>query len=187
MGSIPIARSNFPDNVQSQPPGTGRCVAWFPPHREVVIAMPFQRRTLLAGMFGLGMARPAMAQGSALAAALLQFEEAVTWEAVSAEWRGIRPGWVQHVSGAAAPREIAGLMAILETHMGWHAVEPRWRARRDSWLAEAQAAATPAQVAALLLELEEVTLWSAVDASWRVTRPGWVAGLQAITAQKPRK
>ena len=142
------------------------------------------RRTVLAGLAGL-LAAPltARAQGNALGAALLQFEEAVTWEAVTQDWRQIRPRWVQQAGAAKSPRDLAALLATLETNMGWHAVEEqRWRARRDGWLGECQAASTDAQVARLLLELEEVTLWSAVDASWRQTRPGWVARVQQIAA-----
>lgn len=145
--------------------------------------MPTPRRILLAGLAGLLAAPAARAQGNALGAALLQFEEAVTWEAVTQDWRQIRPGWVQQAGAAKSPRDLAALLATLETNMGWHAVEEqRWRARRDSWLAECQAATTDAQVARLLLELEEVTLWTAVDQSWRQARPGWVAQVQAIAA-----
>lgn len=144
--------------------------------------MTMTRRAMLAAVL-CAAAGTARAQASAVGAALLQFEEAVTWEAVGAEWRDIRPGWVQRVGAAKSPRELAALLAQLETSMGWHAVEEaRWRARRDSWLAEAQRAGSDAQVARLLLELEEVTLWSAVDQSWRNTRPGWVARMQQAAA-----
>jgi hypothetical protein len=142
--------------------------------------MPMNRRAVLAGLLATGLAAPARAQRSAVGAALLQFEEAVTWEAVSAEWRGLRPGWVQRTGAAAAPQDLAALMVLLETNMGWHAVQPSWRGRRDPWIAEARAARSEADVARLLLELEEVTLWSAVDGSWRATRPGWVAQLGAV-------
>jgi hypothetical protein len=142
--------------------------------------MLLDRRTLLAAGFLAAGSRAARAQQGAVGAALLQFEEAVTWEAVSAEWRGLRPGWMQRVAQATAPQDLAALTALLETHMGWHAVEPRWRGRRESWLAEARAARSEAAAAALLLELEEVTLWSAVDGSWRATRPGWVARLRQV-------
>lgn len=151
--------------------------------------MPIIRRHLLAAGLLAGMAPPARAQRSAVGAALLQFEEAVTWEAVSAEWRGLRPGWVQRAGNATAPQDLAALMVLLETNMGWHAVQPSWRGRRDPWIAEARAARSEAEVARLLLELEQVTLWSAVDGSWRATRPGWVARLGAIAGGggSPRK
>jgi len=147
--------------------------------------MTMLRRVVLAGLFaGLAFMPPAQAQTSAVGTALVQFEEAVTWEAVGAEWRQIRPGWVQQANAAKSPRELATLLASLETNMGWHAVEEqRWRGRRDAWLAEAQRAGSDADVARLLLELEEVTLWTAVDQSWRQTRPGWVAGLQQIAGR----
>lgn len=144
--------------------------------------MTMLRRAVLAGLFlALAASAPARAQSSAVGAALLQFEEAVTWEAVTAEWRQIRPGWMQQVGNAKSPQDLAGLLAALETNMGWHAVEePRWRARRDGWLADCRRAGSEAEVARLLLELEEVTLWSAVDPAWRQARPGWVASLQRI-------
>lgn len=141
------------------------------------------RRRVLGGLAACLAAGTAKAQGSPLGAALLQFEEAITWEAVTAEWRQLRPGWVQQVGTAKSPRDLASLLATLETNMGWQAVEEqRWRARRDSWLAECQAAGSDAAVARLLLELEEVTLWSATEASWRQARPGWVAQVQQIAA-----
>lgn len=146
--------------------------------------MPLLRRAILAGFAAaLAPIGSGMAQGSAVGAALLQFEQAVTWEAVTADWRQLRPGWVQQVTAAKSPRELAALLATLETNMGWHAVEEqRWRGRRDAWLGECQRAATDADVARLLLELEEVTLWSAVDQSWRQARPDWVSRLQRIAA-----
>lgn len=140
------------------------------------------RRSLLAVALLLGFAVPAHAQRGPVAAALLQFEEALTWEAMTPDWRRLRPGWVQQVSNAASPAQTAALMVQLETNMGWEAVQGSWRGRRDTWLAEAQRARSPADVAALLKELEEVTLWSAVSGSWRGTRPGWVARLDAIAS-----
>ncbi len=98
------------------------------------------RRTTLAvsplGAFGF--LSDARAQTSPLGAALLQIEDAVTWDAVSTEWRDIRPRWLQQVAAAKSPGELAALMAALETSLGWHAVEQSWRGRRDSWTAEAQ-------------------------------------------------
>lgn len=143
------------------------------------------RRTVLGAALGAAFVRPLAAQRASLNGALLQFEEAVKWEAVTREWRGIRPGWIQRVRAAASPEEVAGLMVQLETNMGWEAVERRWRSRRDAWVAEAEGpgASNPSVVAALLLELEGVTLWSAVDPSWRNTRPGWVASLRTIAGR----
>lgn len=148
--------------------------------------MTMLRRAVLAGLFlTLAALAPAQAQSSATGAALLRFEEAVTWEAVTQEWRQIRPGWVQQVANARSAQELAALLAQLETNMGWQAVEERrWRARRDSWLAECRAVRRESDVARLLLELEEVTLWTAVEQSWRQTRPGWVAGLQQIAGRR---
>lgn len=142
--------------------------------------MPLSRRLLLTALAAAGLAAPARAQGSAVGAALLRFEEAVTWEAVSAEWRGLRPTWVERTGTATSPQQVAELMVVLETHMGWQAVEGSWRGRRDAWIAEARAARSEGDVARLLLELEEVTLWSAVDGSWRQARPGWVEQVGAL-------
>ncbi len=142
--------------------------------------MTIHRRVFAALLLLAGSGMPLRAQQNDVALALLQFEQAVTWEAVGAEWRGLRPGWTQRVARASHPQDIAALMVILETNMGWQAVEGRWRARRDPWIAEARSARSEAEVARLLLDLEEATLWSAVDASWRGARPGWVARLGAI-------
>lgn len=140
------------------------------------------RRSLLALALVLAVAAPAHAQRGPVAAALLQFEEALTWEVMTPDWRRLRPGWVQQTSNAGSPAQTAALMVQLETNMGWEAVQPSWRGRRDGWLAEARNAQSPAAVATLLKELEEVTLWSAVSESWRGTRPGWVARLDAIAS-----
>ncbi|MBC8037683.1 MAG: hypothetical protein H7X89_10765 [Rhizobiales bacterium] len=144
------------------------------------------RRGLIASTLLAGLTSPGHAQRGPVAAALMQFEAAVTWEAVSADWRGIRPGWLQQVAAAFNPTEVSTLMMHLEAAMTWEAVRPEWRDRRAGWLAEAQAARAPAEVARLLLELEEVTLWSAVDGSWRETRPGWVAQLSAVSGSAGR-
>ena len=122
--------------------------------------MSMLRRILLSAAIAAACAvsTGAHAQTSPLGAALIAFEEAVTWEAVSGDWRGIRPGWVQQASAAKTPQEIAVLMVQLETSMDWSAVEEaRWRVRREPWLAEAQRAGTAAEVARLLLELEART------------------------------
>ena len=149
--------------------------------------MTTHRRHLLALAFATGLEAPVRAQHSAPGLALLAFEEAVTWDAVSAEWRGLRPAWLQRVAAATSPQDIAALTLLLETNMGWHAVEPRWRAHRESWIAEARAARSDADAARLLLDLEEATLWSAVDASWRDARPGWVARLDAVAGRGATK
>jgi hypothetical protein len=125
---------------------------------------PF-RRGLVAAILLLGLTLPAHAQRGRVAAALLQYEAAVTWEAVTPDWRRIRPGWLQQVGSA---------------------VQRSWRGRRAGWVAEAQSARSPGEVARLLLELEAVTLWSAVDGSWRNTRPGWVAELSAVAGRAGR-
>ncbi|MBY0338241.1 MAG: hypothetical protein K2X11_16620 [Acetobacteraceae bacterium] len=140
--------------------------------------MAHARRPLLAALLALPW--PAAAQSTALGAALLQFERAIAWEAVSAEWRGIRPRWVQQAGRAEAAPDIAALLLTLETHIGWQAVDRRWANRRPGWVAVTRRATTQAQVARLLLDLEQATLWSAVDPSWRNTRPRWVANLLAL-------
>ena len=144
------------------------------------------RRGFIAAGLLLGLTLPAQAQRGPVAAALMQFESAVTWEAVDSGWRNIRPGWLQQVAGANSPDQISTLMMQLEAAMTWEAVERSWRGRRDAWVAEAQSARAPAEVARLLLELEEVTLWSAVGGSWRAARPGWVAELSAMAGRAGR-
>jgi hypothetical protein len=138
------------------------------------------RRSLLAVTLLLGLAGPLHAQRLPVGAALMQFEEAVTWEAVSPDWRRIRPGWVQQLATSGSWEQVRALMLQLEANMGWQAVQGSWRRRRDGWVAEAQAARGPADVARLLLELEAVTSWSAVNDSWRGARPSWVAQVSAV-------
>jgi len=144
------------------------------------------RRALIAGLLAAGTTLPAQAQRGPVAAALMQFEAAVTWDAMSADWRAIRPGWLQQVAGAFTASEVSLLMMQFEAALAWEAVQPGWRDRRAGWVAEAQSARGPAEVAQLLLELEDVTLWSAVDGSWREVRPGWVAQLSVIAGRTGR-
>lgn len=81
------------------------------------------RRLWWAGILLLGLAAPAQAQRIPLAAALMQFKEAVTWEAVSADGRGIRPGWQQQAGATGSWKQVGRLALQLEANMGWQAVQ----------------------------------------------------------------
>lgn len=114
-----------------------------------------------------------------LGQALLEFEEAVTWESVSADWRGMREGWIAAVEDARTPNEVAAQLLRLEEAMGWHSVDAWWRGRRPSWVAEMRSARAASTVSRGLLELERATLWSAVSAQWRGQRDPWIARVSA--------
>lgn len=143
------------------------------------------RRALVAGL-GLLMASAYACVAAAqtpirqVAIALLLFEEHVTWESVSGDWRGQRDGWIAAVQAASTPAGVGTQLIVLETAMGWQSVDGSWRQRRDGWVAETQSANSAPDVARGLLELEQATLWSAVDEDWRQLRDGWVAGLEAM-------
>ncbi len=126
--------------------------------------------------------REAAAQNSVqqLSNELLQFEQHVTWDAVSGDWAAQRDGWIAATQTAATPANVAAEMLLLENAMTWQSVDNSWRQRRDGWVGEMQAASSATTVASGLLELEQITLWSAVDGDWRSLRDAWVAGLQSI-------
>lgn len=136
----------------------------------------------LAFLFAIAGHREAAAQQQvpALAQALLQFEENVTWDAVDPNWADARDAWVAAVQATSRPGEVAAQLLALEESMGWDAVEGRWRQRRPRWVSEMQSARSDGAVAQGLLELEHATLWSAVTPEWRQLRDGWVAGLESI-------
>jgi len=73
---------------------------------------------------------PAAAQRSAVGAALLRFEAALSWNAVSDDWRGIRPRWVQAAASTTSVDDLAELLLELEGNMGWNSVSLEWRGRR---------------------------------------------------------
>ena len=138
--------------------------------------------TLLAISIAFLLPGTADAQRTRVGAALLSFEANVSWSAVSADWRGLRPRWTQEVSELTSAADLGVLLLELESNIQWSAVSPEWRGRRPSWVQEANATTSESEVAQLLLDLEGNTLWSAVDGRWRGIRPGWVAELQQIAS-----
>lgn len=120
-----------------------------------------------------------------VAAALIQFEAEMKWEAVQESWRGTRPGWVAGLQGARSAAQVASALGVLEVAMKWEAVNASWRGTRPGWVSAVAAASSPQQVAQLLLALEQATTWEAMNDSWRGSRPGWVASLQAVAGGAP--
>jgi hypothetical protein len=115
-----------------------------------------------------------------VAQALLEFENNVTWESVSPEWRDRRDTWIATVRGASTPAVLANQLLALERAMGWHSVEEAWRERRDGWVAEVRSARSAGAIAEGLLQLEENTRWSAVGERWRARRDPWIAALREV-------
>ncbi len=117
----------------------------------------------------------------ALASALLQFEGATRWEAMTPAWRGRRDGWIARVRAAGSPQQLAALIIEVETIMTWEAMYPRWHQLRAPWLARTGAASTDHEVAQALIALEAATTWNAMfENRWRAARGAWLAGLQGM-------
>lgn len=89
-----------------------------------------------------------------MATVLLDLEAAVVEERWVAEgWSRHRSGWASRVEAATAPKNLARLLAELESAMTWHAVHDWWRSRRAAWRERAGSASTVAEVRMLYAEL----------------------------------
>lgn len=114
------------------------------------------------------------AQQAKLSGLLVEFETAVKWEAVDAQWKARRVNWINEVKAAKSPLTLGKLLAEFETYVTWAAVDKRWEGVRDRWITSCTTTSSYSGVSKLMVEFESYTKWEGVTEAWKVRRDGWV-------------
>lgn len=120
------------------------------------------------------------AQQAKLSSLLVEFETAVKWEAVDAQWKARRLDWISEIKAANTPTKLGKLLAEFETYVTWAAVDKRWDGVRTQWIKSCSVPSSYADVSKLMVQFESYTKWEGVTEIWKKRRDGWVKEAASI-------